>query len=51
MATAPAKAERIHQATAGSELVRIPRAGHTSTIEAPEEVTRAIRDFLTRKFG
>jgi 3-oxoadipate enol-lactonase len=51
VATVPAKAERIHQAIAGSELVRIPRAGHTSTIEAPEEVTRAIRDFLTRKFG
>jgi 3-oxoadipate enol-lactonase len=51
VATVPAKAERIHQAIAGSELVRIPRAGHTSTIEAPEEVTRAILDFLTRRFG
>jgi pimeloyl-ACP methyl ester carboxylesterase len=51
VATVPAKAERIHQAIAGSELVRIPRAGHTSTIENPRDVNRAILDFLTRKFG
>ncbi|HEX8703924.1 MAG TPA: alpha/beta fold hydrolase [Myxococcaceae bacterium] len=51
VATVPAKAERIHQAIAGSELVRIPRAGHTSTVENPEEVTRALLDFLTRRFA
>lgn len=46
VATVPAKAERIHQAIAGSRLVRIPRAGHSSTVEEPEAVTRAIREFL-----
>jgi len=51
VATVPAKSERIHQAITGSELVRIPRAGHTSTIENPDAVTHAIRDFLTRKSG
>lgn len=51
VATTPAKAERIHQAIAGSELVRIPRAGHTSTVENPEAVNRVLRDFLTRRFA
>ncbi|MDY7230289.1 alpha/beta fold hydrolase [Hyalangium rubrum] len=51
VATVPAKAERIHQAIAGSELVRIPRAGHTSTIENPSDVNRALLDFLARKFA
>jgi 3-oxoadipate enol-lactonase len=46
VATVPAKAERIHQAIAGSRLVRIPRAGHSSTVEEPEAVTAAIREFL-----
>jgi 3-oxoadipate enol-lactonase len=35
-------AERI----AGSRLVRIPRAGHTSTLEQPEPVTQAMLGFL-----
>ncbi len=42
----PAKAERIQKAIAGARLVRIPRAGHTSTVEEPEAVTRAIEEFL-----
>jgi 3-oxoadipate enol-lactonase len=46
VATVPAKAERIHQAIAGSRLVRIPRAGHTSTVEEPLAVTAAIQEFL-----
>lgn len=46
VATVPAKAERIHQAIVGSRLVRIPRAGHSSTVEEPEAVTAAIRGFL-----
>ena len=45
-ATVPAKAERIHAAIRDSKLVRIPRAGHSSTIEEPEAVTRQIRGFL-----
>ncbi len=46
VATVPAKAERIQTAIAGARLVRIPRAGHTSTVEEPEAVTRAIEEFL-----
>jgi pimeloyl-ACP methyl ester carboxylesterase len=46
VATVPAKAERIHAAIAGSRLVRVPRAGHSSTVEEPEAVTAAIVDFL-----
>jgi 3-oxoadipate enol-lactonase len=46
-ATVPAKAERIAAKVPGAELVRVPRAGHTSTIEAPEVVTAAIERFLS----
>ena len=47
VATVPAKAERMHAAIAGSKLVVIPGAGHSSSIEQPERVTAAIREFLT----
>ncbi len=46
MATVGAKAERIHAAIAGSRLVRIPRAGHSSSVEEPAAVTAAIESFL-----
>jgi pimeloyl-ACP methyl ester carboxylesterase len=46
VATVPAKAERLHAAIAGSRLVRIPGAGHSSSIEQPEAVTKAIAGFL-----
>lgn len=46
VATVPAKAERIQARIAGSRLVRIPRAGHSSTIEEPEAVNTAIKAFL-----
>jgi pimeloyl-ACP methyl ester carboxylesterase len=46
VATVPAKAERIQAAIPGARLVRIPNAGHTSTVEEPGAVTRAIEDFL-----
>jgi len=46
VATVPAKAERLHAAIAGSELVTIPGAGHSSSIEQPALVTAAIREFL-----
>ena len=48
VATVPAKAERIHQAIAGSELVRIDRAGHTSTVEEPGQVNTQLASFLKR---
>ena len=46
VATVPAKAERIHQAIRGSQLVLIPRAGHSSTIEEPAAVNAALAAFL-----
>ena len=36
LATVPAKAERIHQQIKGSQLLTIPGAGHSSSIEAPD---------------
>ncbi|MEZ4450661.1 MAG: alpha/beta fold hydrolase [Nannocystaceae bacterium] len=44
--TPPVKAARIHAAIAGSRLVTIARAGHSSSIEAPEQVNAAIFEFL-----
>jgi len=46
-ATVPAKAERIQRSIAGASLVRIPRAGHSSSIEHPEAVNAAIERFLS----
>ena len=45
-ATVPAKAERIAARIPGARLVRIPRAGHSATIEEPAAVTAAIVAFL-----
>jgi pimeloyl-ACP methyl ester carboxylesterase len=46
VATVPGKAERIQSQIVGSRLIRIPRAGHSSTIEEPEAVNAAIKEFL-----
>lgn len=46
MATVPEKAERIHRQISGSVLKIIPGAGHSSTIEKPEEVNRYLSDFF-----
>jgi pimeloyl-ACP methyl ester carboxylesterase len=46
VATVPAKAERIAAGIPGARLVTIPNAGHTSTVEEPQAVTRAIEQFL-----
>jgi 3-oxoadipate enol-lactonase len=46
VATVPAKAERLRDGIPGARLVRIPNAGHTSTVEEPEAVSRAIEQFL-----
>jgi 3-oxoadipate enol-lactonase len=45
-ATVPAKAERIHEAIEGSKLVKLPRGGHTSTVEEPELLNAALLGFL-----
>ena len=46
VATPPAKAERIASAIVGSRVVRVPRAGHSSTVEEPAAVNAAIESFL-----
>ena len=46
VATPPAKAERLAAAIRGARLAHIPRAGHSSTVESPAEVTAAIVAFL-----
>lgn len=51
VATVPAKSERMHAAIPGSSLVRIPRAGHSSTIEEPAAVNAAMTEFLERPAG
>ena len=45
LATVPEKAERMHAAIAGSKLVTIQNAGHSSTIEKPQAVNEAIATF------
>lgn len=51
VATTPEKAERLHAAIAGSALVRIPGAGHSSTIEQPARVNAALDAFLGTLVG
>ncbi len=46
VANPPEAAEHIHAAIPHSTLVRIPRCGHSSVVEAPEAVNRAIADHL-----
>ncbi len=48
VATPPAKAEKIARTIRDARLVRIPHAGHSSTVEAPGDVTAAIEAFLGR---
>ena len=45
-ATPPPKAERIAARIPDAELVVLPRAGHTSTVEEPEAVNAALESFL-----
>jgi pimeloyl-ACP methyl ester carboxylesterase len=47
VATPRAKAEHLAASIRGAELVVIPRAGHSSTVEQPGAVTRTIERFLT----
>jgi pimeloyl-ACP methyl ester carboxylesterase len=46
VATVPARSEELAAGIAGARLVRIPRAGHMSPIDAPEVVTTELRTFL-----
>lgn len=47
-ATVPAKSERIAAGIAGAVLVKVPRAGHTSSVEEPALVNAAILEHLKR---
>jgi len=44
--TPPKYAEFLARKITGARLARIPRAGHFVSLEQPDEVNRAIRDFL-----
>jgi len=46
VATPPEKAERLAAGIPGARLVRLPRAGHSSTVEEPAAVTAAVEGFL-----
>jgi len=47
-AIVPARARRMAEAIHGAHWVTIPRAGHSSTIEEPAAVSRAIEEHLSR---
>ena len=44
----PDVARAMHERIAGSELAVLPRAGHLSNLEAPEEFNAAVAGFLAR---
>jgi len=44
--TPPDRAQEIAAGIAGSRLVKIPRCGHVSTLERPDEVSRALVELL-----
>lgn len=46
VATPPHDAEAMHAAIEGSKLLRIANAGHSTPIETPDQVTRAMMQFL-----
>ena len=47
--TPPPASEDMHRAIPGSELVRIPRAGHLSNLEQPELFNAALAAFLIHR--
>lgn len=47
--TPPTTAKELQDVIAGSQLIHVPDAGHTSPLENPSVVTAAIADFLTRQ--
>ena len=46
--TPPAEAEQLQRGIPGASLVRIPGAGHLSSLENPAAFNRATTEFLTR---
>lgn len=49
VATITFKSEKIHSAIKSSQLILIPKAGHSSCIEQPKFVNKIIRDFIALK--
>jgi pimeloyl-ACP methyl ester carboxylesterase len=47
--TPPDLSEQMHSAIAGSELVRIPEAGHLSSLEQPDAFNDAVGRFLLHR--
>lgn len=45
-AQVPANSEHLASSIQGSKLVRIPACGHSSSLEQPEAVNAAMRDFI-----
>jgi 3-oxoadipate enol-lactonase len=46
--TPPAQSEEMHKAIKGSTISIIPGAGHMAPMEQAQQVSRAIREFLTK---
>ena len=46
-AIVPPRAKRMADAIPGARWVTIPRAGHTSSVEEPDAIVRAIDEFLS----
>jgi 3-oxoadipate enol-lactonase len=47
--TPPQLSVDMHKAIAGSELMRIPAAGHMANLEQPSAFNEALRTFLSRR--
>jgi 3-oxoadipate enol-lactonase len=47
----PALSRQMHSLIAGSRLVELPGVGHSSPIEAPDAVTKALTEFLATAGG
>ncbi len=47
VATTKDKSDRMHQAIGDSEMLVVASAGHSSSVEKPAEVTRALQKFIS----
>lgn len=47
VATVPEKSRRMHERISGSRLVTIPGAGHSSSVEQPDFVSRMLTSFFS----
>ena len=50
MLTGVPDAELMHQNIAGSEMIVVPRAGHYSPWEQPDQVGKLVRKFVERVY-